>query len=142
MCIYWENFSLPNEHYEVKSNCIIYFLASNIMPQICSNNWPWQQQQNMFGINPLLFQNSIFYNTVIYCYMCDLMGNVQCLPIMKHSHKVFLSTYQYSMIVRSLCWYIYLVLTAQLLPFSNQQKHCFWKCISRIAKTTVSISQP
>lgn len=48
----------------------------------------------MFGINPLLFQNSIFYNTVIYCYMCVLMGNVQCLLIMKHSHKVFLSTYQ------------------------------------------------
>lgn len=88
----------------------------------------------MFGINPLLFQNSIFYNTVIYCYLCDLMGNVQCLLIMKHSHKVFLSTYQYSMIVRSLCWYIYLVLTAQLLPFSNQQKHCFWKCIFKDCK--------
>lgn len=85
------------------------------------------KQQNMFGINPLLFQNSIFYNTVIYCYMCDLMGNVQCPLIMKHSHKVFLSTYQYSMIVRSLCWYIYLVLTAQLTSLFKSTKALFLK---------------
>lgn len=44
---------------------------------------------NIFGIVPLLFQNSIFYNTVIYCYMCDLTGNVQCHLMMEHSHRVF-----------------------------------------------------
>ena len=49
------------------------------------------------------FKTLSFTIQSFYCYMCDLMGNVQCLPIMKHSHKVFLSTYQYSMIVRSLC---------------------------------------
>lgn len=44
---------------------------------------------HMFGIVPLLFQNSIFYNTVIYCYMCDSTGNVQCHLMMEHSHRVF-----------------------------------------------------
>lgn len=43
----------------------------------------------MFGIVPLLFQNAIFYNTVIYCYMCDSTGNVQCRLKMEHSHRVF-----------------------------------------------------
>lgn len=55
-----------------------------------NNNWPKKKPQSPFGINPLLFQNSIFYNTVIFCYMCDLMGNVQCRPIMKQSTNFFL----------------------------------------------------
>ena len=36
--------------------------------------WPSITEDGMFGINPLLFQNSkLFYNTVI-CYLCDFDG--------------------------------------------------------------------
>lgn len=62
----------------------------------------------MFGINPLLFQNSIFYNTVIYCYMCIRMGHLQ----MKHGHRA-LPLYMSTIYDGEKFVLIYLDLTAQ-----------------------------
>lgn len=71
----------------------------------------------MFGINPLLFQNSIFYNAVVYCYMCDRMDHLQ----MKHGHRAFPRymsiTYDGEKFVL-----IYFVLTAQLTSLFKQIK--------------------
>lgn len=71
----------------------------------------------MFGINPLLFQNSIFYNTVVYCYTCDRMDHLQ----MKHGHRAlprYMSiTYDGEKFVL-----IYLDLTAQLTSLFKQMK--------------------
>lgn len=100
----------------------------------------------MFGINPLLFQNSIFYNTVV-CYMCDRMDHLQ----MKHGHRAlprYMSiTYDGEKFVL-----IYLDLTAQLTSLFKWIKafvfhsflffFFFWKCISKISKSSVPVSEP
>lgn len=86
--------------------------------------WCIQERRNepnyIFGINPLLFQNSIFYNTVVYCYTCDRMVHLQ----MKHGHRAFLRymsiTYDSEKFVL-----IYLDLTAQLTSLFKQIKACF-----------------